>query len=60
MLDKTSPLRCPKCNEPMRIVDDAPSFAIFLLPAHNYRCDPCHIALSYPPGEDEGDRVSLS
>jgi hypothetical protein len=56
MLDKTDvrTVRCPKCNGPMKLVEDAPRFAIFLLPCHSYRCDPCRIALSYP-GEDDGD-----
>jgi hypothetical protein len=53
MLDTTSysPVRCPKCNEAMKLVEDAPHFAIFLLPSLSYRCDPCGIALSYPPDE---------
>jgi len=57
MLDKTntSSVRCPKCSEPMRLVEDAPHFAIFLLPSRSYHCDPCQIALSYPPDEDECD-----
>jgi len=58
MLDKTSksPVRCPKCNEPMRLLVDAPRFALFLAPWRGYRCEPCRIALDYPPDEDESDR----
>lgn len=55
MLDKTisSVVRCPKCNETMRLVEEAPHFALFLSPSFSFRCDPCHLALSYPPDEDE-------
>jgi len=57
MLDKTSYYaRCPKCNEPMKLVQDAPRFAVFLSPSSSYRCDQCRIALSYPPDSDDGDR----
>ena len=58
MLDKTinSLVRCPKCDERMRLVEDSPRFALFLLPWRNYRCDPCQIALSYLPDEDKGDK----
>jgi hypothetical protein len=38
----------------MKLVEDAPRFAVFLLPWRSYRCDPCRIALSYP-GEDDDD-----
>jgi hypothetical protein len=57
MLDQinNSSVRCPKCNEPMRFVEDAPRFALFLLPWHGYRCDSCRIALSYPPDENESE-----
>jgi hypothetical protein len=57
MLDQinNSSVRCPKCNEPMRFVEDVPRFALFLLPWHGYRCDPCRIALSYPPDENESE-----
>jgi hypothetical protein len=60
MLDKInrSPVRCPKCNEAMRLVEEAPRFALFLSSFYVYRCDPCHIALSYPPDEDERDKAS--
>jgi hypothetical protein len=59
MLDKIarSLVRCPKCDEPMQSVEEAPQIAVFLSPWRSYRCDPCRIALSYPPDEDEGDRV---
>jgi len=53
MLDTTSYslVRCPKCNERMRLVEDAPHLALFLSPCRSYRCEPCQIALSYPPDE---------
>jgi C4-type Zn-finger protein len=53
MLDKItrSLVRCPKCNGAMKLVEDPPHFAIVLLPSRSYRCDPCRIALSYPPDE---------
>jgi len=38
----------------MKLVEDAPRFAVFLLPWRSYRCDPCRIALSYP-GEDDSE-----
>jgi hypothetical protein len=61
MLDKTvrSLVRCPKCNEPMTFVEDVPRFAVFFLPWRSYRCDPCRIALSYPPDEDEDGTAAI-
>jgi hypothetical protein len=55
MLDKTtdSLMRCPKCNERMRLVEDAPHFAVLLWPWPSYRCEPCRIALSYPPDQQQ-------
>jgi hypothetical protein len=58
MLDKTikSLVRCLKCDEPMRLVEAAPRFALFLSPWRSYRCEPCRIGLSYPPDADAGDK----
>jgi hypothetical protein len=60
MLDNItrSLVRCPKCNEQMKLVEDPPHFALFLPPWRSYRCEPCQIALGYPPDEDEGDSWS--
>ena len=52
-----SSVRCPKCNEPMRPVEDAPHFAQFLSPWRGYRCDPCRIALSSPVEDEDVRRV---
>jgi hypothetical protein len=52
-----SSVRCPKCSEPMRLVEDAPHFGQFLSPWRGYRCDPCRIALSYPDEDEDVRRV---
>ena len=59
MLDKAtrSAVRCPKCNEAMQLVEEVALFAQFLSPSYAYRCDPCHLALSYPLDEDERDKA---
>jgi hypothetical protein len=58
MLDKTShsPARCPKCNGAMKLVEDPPRFAVLLSPCSCYRCEPCQIALIYPPDEQSSSR----
>jgi hypothetical protein len=60
MLERSnnSPLRCPKCNRPMRVVEDPPHFAQFL-PWRSFTCELCHIGLSYPPDEENGTAVSV-
>lgn len=47
------PLRCPKCDEPMRLLTDPPHFAQFL-PSRSFACELCHIGLSYPPDAEDG------
>jgi hypothetical protein len=49
----TRPLRCPKCNEPMRLIADPPHFAQFL-PWRGFTCELCHIGLSYSRDEEDG------
>jgi hypothetical protein len=40
----------------MRLVEEAPRFALFLSSFYVYRCEPCRLALSYPPDDDEHDK----
>jgi len=46
--------RCPKCNEWMRPVENAPRFAQFL-PSWSFKCQPCGVALTYHGDADEGE-----
>jgi hypothetical protein len=41
MLDKfkAPSVRCPECNELMRLVEETPYFALFLSPVTTFRCD---------------------
>ncbi len=46
--------RCPKCNEQMKPVEDAPQFAQFLL-TRTFKCERCQIALNNGDNDDQGD-----
>jgi len=51
--NNNSLVRCPKCNEPMKLLTCPPHFAQFL-PWQSFTCELCHIGLSYPPDADDG------